>query len=239
MSDTTESESETEDGEVKDRSKISSRTRTSTPVDLAKSVEKVKREACELARKKLDLSPTSSPAKDKVRTGTALNNPDPVLMPALAPGLAQEVCTVLKNPDPELVSRSVPELEPDLEHEVQAASNREAAGTEAKVERPRRNCAINSYYSNNYVLGTEIAKTKSMCRSRSLSMTSNRRSEKGSNPTKKPSILPFLKPTGAPTKMGQNETLPKPKVTTKSFDDLKNLEVKVSQTLMKDFFSKN
>ena len=80
-------------------------------------------------------------------------------------------------------------------------------------------------YSNNYVLDTEIVKTKSSRRSRSLSVTSNRKSGKGSDPTKNPSIRPFLKPTGASTKMGQNEAWPKPKVATaKSCSESKIVE---------------
>ena len=75
-------------------------------------------------------------------------------------------------------------------------------------------------------------------RSRSLSVTLIRRS--GPDPTKPPSIRPFLKPIGATTKTGQNDTLPKPTVTSaKSHEDPKIFESKVSQTLMKDFFSKN
>jgi hypothetical protein len=95
-------------------------------------------------------------------------------------------------------------------------------------------------YSNNYVLDTEIVKTKSSRRSRSLSVTSKWRSGKGSDPTKKPSIRPFLKPTGASTKMRQNEALLKPKVTAaKTHCETKNLDAIVSQSLMQDYFPKN
>ena len=74
-------------------------------------------------------------------------------------------------------------------------------------------------------------------RSRSLSVTLIRRS--GPDPTKPPSIRPFLKPIGATTKTGQNDTLPKPTVTSAKSHEDSNFEAKVSQTLMKDFFSKN
>ena len=63
-----ESESETEDGEVKDPAP-----NTSTPIDLAKSLEKEKLRAREIARKKLELSPP----KNKV--STFVNNPGPDL----------------------------------------------------------------------------------------------------------------------------------------------------------------
>ena len=46
----------------------------------------------------------------------------------------------------------MPALVSALVQEVQAASGREAAGTETKAERPRKNRAINNYYSDNYVL---------------------------------------------------------------------------------------
>jgi hypothetical protein len=140
--------------------------------------------------------------------------------------------------DPESVLE--PALVPALVQEVQAASDREAVGTETKVERPRRSRAINKFFSDNYVLDTESIGAQLPRRSRSLSVTSNRRSGKGTDPTKPPSIRPFLKPTGAFTVMGQNETLPMPKVTAaKSYNEPKIFEVKVSQTLMQDFFSKN
>ena len=233
----TSGESDMEDGEVKEAKEVKESSRpsspnmeidnpmtntkirpnTSTPVDLAKSLDREKLKACELARKKLDLSP--SKVTDKVRTNMNLE-PDlePILEPNLVP--ARTSCT----------SILVPALVPVLVQEVQAASGREAASTEIKAERPKRNRAINSYYSDNYVLGTQSPR-----RSRSLSLTSNRRSGKGSDPTKSPSILPFLKPTGRTTKMGQNEVLPKPKVALAKPCS----EVKVSQTLVQDFFSKN
>ena len=210
-------ESETEDGEVKDEANTSilevnnSSPKTSTPVDLAKSLENEKHKARQLARKRLELSPPPSKVTDKVCT--ALNNPDPGLVPALVTALGKK---------------------------VQAASNREAAGTETKAERPRRSCAINSYFSDNYVLGTEIVKTKSSRRSGPLSVTSKWRSGKGSDPTKNLSIRPFLKPTGASSKMRQNEALLIPKVAAaKTRSETKNLDAIVSQTLMQDFFPKN
>ena len=67
-------ESETEDGEVKDPAP-----NTSTPTDLAKSLEKEKLRARELARKKLELSPP----KNKVCT--VLNNPGSDLEPVSRP----------------------------------------------------------------------------------------------------------------------------------------------------------
>jgi hypothetical protein len=111
-------ESESEDGEVKDEV-VNPQPNTSTPIDLAKSLENEKHKARQLARKRLELSPPPSKATDKVCT--ALNNPDPVLVPALVPALEQE---------------------------VQPASDREAAGTVTKAERPRRSCTINSYYTH-------------------------------------------------------------------------------------------
>ena len=63
-------ESETEDGEVKDPN-------TSTPIDLAKSLERKVLRAREMARKKLDLSPP----KNKVCI--VLNKPQPDLAPVL------------------------------------------------------------------------------------------------------------------------------------------------------------
>ena len=75
---------------------------------------------------------------------------------------------------------------------------------------------------------------------RSISVTSNQ--SLGSGLTKNPSILPFLKPTGALSKIrqsesGQNEILPKPKVALAS--PLQSLEgPSGSQKLVSDFFPK-
>ena len=163
-------------------------------------------------------------------------------MPALVPVLV-----------PALVPVLVPALVPALVHEVPTASGREAVGTETKVERPRRSCAINRYVSENYVLDTETAPTPALAheqrkskfgRSRSLSVTSNRRSGIGSGPAKNPSILPFLKPMGASTKGSerkQNEVLLKPKVAAVEpcFEPKDLEEAIVSQTHMQDFFPKN
>jgi hypothetical protein len=165
----------------------------------------------------------------------------------------------------------------------QTGSDSEAAGNELSAEisgeipsgfsaeipaegRPRRSCAINKYVSANYLLDTKtVSKVstrtpvlQSPRRSRSLSTTSSRRPGKGSGPTKNPSIVPFLKPTGASSKIEQNEALLKPKVAAakscsepnifeneavqmpkvvaaKSCNEPKKCEVKVSQTLMQDF----
>ena len=136
------------------------------------------------------------------------------------------------------VPAMAPALEPDSEHEVQAASNREAAGTETKAERPKRSCTINSYYSNNYVLSTEIDKIKFSRRSSPLSATSKQRSGKGSDLTKSPSIRPFLKPIGASKKGSKgklNETLLKSKVTAAE----PRSEATLSQTLMSNYYFKN
>ena len=206
--------------------------------------------------------------------------PPPFPMPTKSPDqVSDKVLLNVEDAVPKLVLKSVPAvalaLAPVLVQEVQAASNREAAGTDLKVERPKRSRAINKFVSENYVLDAESIGTQPPRRSRSLSVTSNRRSEKGSDSTKLPSIKPFLKPNGASTKMGQNEALQEPKVATaKSLQELlivenealskpkvataKSLrellivenealpksnvprsEVKVSQTLMKDFFSTN
>ena len=79
-------------------------------------------------------------------------------------------------------------------------------------------------------------------------MANGRRSK--SNLAATSSILPFLKPTEASTKTGQNETLPKPKVATaKSCSEPKIVENEAlpkpkvaaakSQTLIQNFFPKN
>ena len=170
-----------EDGEVRDKAKLPPPSSTSTPIDLAKSPENKKHQAHGLARKKLELSPPSSPNKvclnlDMIQDGLAASDKE-----AACPKFATEPRPIfLKNPDPELVHKPAPELvygpvpalvlksvpalapalEPDLEHEAQAASIREAAGTETKAKfatepRPRRSCTINSYIADNYVLDTK------------------------------------------------------------------------------------
>jgi hypothetical protein len=179
-------ESETEDGEVKDAVP-----NTSTPTDLAKSLEKEMLRARERTRKKLELSPS----KNKVCINS--KNLDPVQEPAVVPVLV---------------------------HEVQAASGREASDTKTEDIRPRRSCAIGSYYRDNYVLSTNNAKPKVAFKAASKS----RRHGKGFESTENPSIRQLLKPTGASTKIRQEEALSKPKVASAK-----------SQTLMQDFFHKN
>ena len=230
-------ESELEEGEVdKPMPKIS------TPADLVKFLKKEKRKARELARKRLDLSPHPSPTKDSDKV-CILNNPKPDLVPALGPDLVP-----FRPPNPDLEPALGPDLVPAvpaLVQEVQAVSVREAAATEM-VERPRRSCAISKYFRDNYVLDMKTVPTPAVAkeqskskprRSRSLSAASNR-SGIGSEPTKPPSILQFLKPMGSSkkgSKGGQNETLLKPKVTAAEPCS----EATVSQTLMQDHFSKN
>ena len=149
---------------------------------------------------------------------TALKTPDPVLVPALVPAFAPALA---------------PALEPDLEHEAQAASNRETAES-----RPRRSCTINSYIADNYVLDT---KTVSKASARTPLLQSSRRSR---SETKNPSILPFMKPTGAFSKTrqsgsGQNETLPKLKMASASPLQRTGFEgPSGSQKLVSDFFPK-
>ena len=161
---------------------------------------------------------------------------------------SDKVIPHLRDPEPVLL----PVLVSALGLKVQTASSREAVGTVGTVgtvdtvgtvERPRRSCAINKYVSENYVLDTE---TVSMAagRSRSLPVTSNRRSGLGSEPAKPPLILPFLKPMGASTKGSkgrQNEDLQKPKVAEVKpcFKPKDSEEAKVSQTHMQDYFPKN
>ena len=157
--------------------------------------------------------------------------PVPAMDPGVAPALVPEPAPALvSNPAPTLISKPAPALDPALVpvlvQEVQAASNREAAGTESKVERPKRSRTVNKFFSENYVLDTESIGTQLSRRPRSLSVTSNRRS--GSDPTKPPSIRPFLKPTGATSKTGQNESLPKSTVTSAKSHEDSNFEAKVS-----------
>ena len=211
----TDSETNLEDGEIKDEvpniapsTRLSSpikevnnpMPKTSTPVDLAKSLENEKLKAVQLARKRLDLSPAK--ATDKVCT--ALNNLDPALVPALVP----------------------------------AASG--------GVERPKRTRTINKFFSENYVLDMKTVPMPAVAneqskfkprRSRPSSAASNR-SEIGSEPTKNPSILQFLKPIGASKKGSKGklkETLLKSKVTAAEPCS----EATVSQTLMSNYFFKN
>ena len=163
-------------------------------------------------------------------------------MPTKSPDqVSDKVLLNVEDAVPELDLKPVPAvapaLAPVLVQEVQAASNREAAGTDLKVERPKRSRTVNKFFSENYVLDTESIGTQLSRRPRSLSATSNRRS--GSDPTKPPSIRPFLKPTGATSITGQSESLPKSTVTSAKSHEDSNFEAKVSQTLMKDFFSKN
>lgn len=212
-------ESESEDGEVKDEEVNNPKPKTSTPVDLGKSLENEKLKLRQQARKRLDLSPTK--ATDKVCTD--LNKSDPALAPAL----------------------------------VQSALGGEAVGTVTKIVRPRRNCAINSYVRDNYVLGTKIVpkpkvaneqnKSSAAFNERSASqgplgprppsVTPNRRAGTGSESAKNPSILPFLKGSKGRLK----EALLQPKVAAaEPCSEAKVLkEVVVSQTHIQDYFSKN
>ena len=139
----------------------------------------------------------------------------------------------------------VPALVPDLVQEVQAASKREAAGTESKVERPKRTRTINKFFSENYVLDMKTVHMPAVANEQSKfkpqrprpSSVASKRSEMGSEPTKNPSILQFLKPIGASKKDSKrrpNETLPKSKVTAAEPCS----EATVSQTLMSNYFSK-
>ena len=229
-------ESDLEDGEVQEAwsspsrlaspsTKVNPPPSTSTPVNLVKSPEK--HQARSPARKKLELSPPPSPNKVCL-----INNIDPALVPALVLKASDEDH---KPVTPARAPALAPALEPKLEHEVQAASNREAAGTETKAERPKRSCKINSYYSNNYVLSTEIDKIKFSRRSSPLSATSKQRSGKGSDLTKSPSIRPFLKPIGA-SKKDSKGRLNKPKVTAA---EPCSVAATVTQTLMSNYLSKN
>ena len=123
-----------------------------------------------------------------------------------------------------------------------------AASREAVEPRPRRSCMINSYIADNYVLDT---KSVSKASARTPFLQSSQRSRSvnskqilGSGSTKNPSILPFMKPTGAFSKIrqsesGQNEILPKPKVALANSMQRTGLEGSPgSQKLVSDFFPK-
>ena len=138
-------ESESEDGEIKDEAG-NPKPDTSTPIDLAKSLENKKLKLRQLARKKLDLSPPPSPTKVTDKVCTFLTNPDPVLEPALAP--------VREGTNTEFPAEILGESRPgrscaiNRSHDGQAASDREAAGPKLDSEnqaesRPRRSCMIN------------------------------------------------------------------------------------------------
>ena len=201
-----------EDGEVRDKAKLPPPSSTSTPIDLAKSPENKKHQAHGLARKKLELSPPPSPNKVCLNLST------------MQDGLAAS--------DREAVS-------------VQTASKREATGTDLKgglAARPKRKCAMNKYFIENYVLDTKTVQSMIYDPKPALAferpIASKKRLDKAQVKVKSPSITPFLKPivaspegikVGSKNEVGEHKEAP-----TKSQTDSL-----VSQKLMSDFFPKN
>ena len=205
-------ESDLEDGEVEEADKSLSSTPSSTSPSPKPSSHS--------SRAKVELKTSTPVDLDKKSGGVARKRLN------LSPSkVTDKVCTDPNNLDPALAPALVP-----------AASG--------GVERPKRTRTINKFFSENYVLDMKIVPKPAVAKEQSKfkprrprpSSVASNRPEFGSEPTKIPSILQFLKPIGASKKGSKgNETLRKSKVTAAE----PRSEATVTQTLMSNYYFKN